>query len=160
MPPLPSVETVVAKVSALGIKLPPGSVRVDGYRDRESLPEELLALIRSGKKRAGTGLLLAHEAEGTPIPRVGDIEIVIDHRHEPALVTRITTVEIVPYGSITAEYAAIEGEGDGSPEFWRKAHWAFLSRECQRLGREPEEAMLVVCSVFEVLNVLPPSHTV
>ena len=132
-------------------------MRVDGYGDSESLSEELLALIRSGKKRAGTGLLLAYETEGTPVPKPGDIEIVIDHRHEPALVTRITSVEIVPYGNVTVEYAAIEGEGDGSLEFWRKAHWAFFSRECQRLGREPEDAMLVVCSVFEVLNVLPPS---
>ncbi len=155
MPSLPTVESVAAKIEALGIALPAGPVRVDGYGDSATLSKELLALIISGKKRAGTGLLWAYEADGESLPQVGDVEIVVDHDHEPVLVTRITSVEIVPFGAVTAEYAAIEGEGDGSLAFWRKAHWAFFSRECQRLGREPEESMLVVCSVFELVNVLP-----
>lgn len=152
---LPTVESLVAKLSARGIKLPNGSVRVDGYGDSPALSEALLALIRLGRKRAGTGLLWAYEAEGEAIPLTGDIEIVVDHHNEPAIVTRITTVEVIPYGEVTAEYVAIEGEGDGSLEYWREAHWAFFSRECRRLGRTPDESMLVVCSVFEVLHVLP-----
>ena len=152
---LPSVEVIVAKLGALGIELPPGLVRVDGYGDSEALSEALLALIRSGQKRAGTGLLWACEAEAEPLPMKGDIEVVIDHRNEPVLVTRLTRVEIVPYDEVTAEYAAIEGEGDGSLAYWREAHWAFFSRECQRIGREPAQTMPVICSVFELLNVVP-----
>ena len=87
--------------------------------------------------------------------RAGDIEIVLDHHLEPALITRIIDVAVVPYCRVGAEYAAIEGEGDGSLDYWRKAHWAFFSRECRRLGREPADEMPVVCSVFEVLHVLP-----
>ena len=155
MSTLPSVESLVAKLSALGISLPPGPVRVDGYGDSPALSAELLALIRDGRKRAGTGLLWAYEADGEAVPKLGDIEIVVDHRHEPALVTRITTVQVIPYSAVTAEYAAIEGEGDGSLDYWRQAHWAFFSRECRRIGREPEESMPVICSVFEVLNVVP-----
>ena len=155
MPSLPSVESLVATLSGLGIVVPPGPVRVDGYGDSEALSEALLALIVSGKKRAGTGLLWASEADGEALARQGDIEIVIDHRHEPALVTRLTRVEVVPYDQVSAEYAAIEGEGDGSLAYWRQAHWAFFSRECQRIGRQPEAAMPVICSVFEVLDVVP-----
>ena len=66
------------------------------------------------------------------------------------------SLSIVPYNEVTAEYAAIEGEGDGSLEYWRRAHWNFFSRECKRIGREPTESMSVICSVFEVLHVLPP----
>lgn len=62
----------------------------------------------------------------------------------------------MPYNEVTAEYAAIEGEGDGSLEYWRSAHWAFFSRECKRIGREPVETMPVVCSVFELLSILSP----
>lgn len=155
MSSLPAVDATVAKLGALGIALPPGPVRVDGYGDSEALSEALLALIRSGHKRAGTGLLWACEAEAEALPRVGDIEVVIDHRNEPVLVTRLIRVEIVPYCDVTAEYAAIEGEGDGSLDYWRKAHWAYFSRECQRIGREPAETMPVICSVFELLNVVP-----
>jgi len=155
MEPFPSTAAVLSKLQALGVALPPGPVRLDGYGDSATLSEELLELIRQGRKRAGTSLLWAMEAENEHPPRAGDIEIVLDHRNEPALITRIVQVNVVPYSEVTAEYAAIEGEGDGSLEYWRRAHWAFFSRECNRIGREPAENMPVVCSVFEVLNVLP-----
>jgi uncharacterized protein YhfF len=156
MSPLPSIASLIGKLNAHGITLPPGPVRVDGFGDSEALSASLLSLIRSGHKRAGTALLWAYEYDSEEISRTGDIEIVIDHLNEPALVTRITSVKVVPYDEVTAEYAAIEGEGDGSLEYWRKAHWAFFSRECARIGREPEESMPVVCSIFELLNAVPP----
>jgi uncharacterized protein YhfF len=156
VPSLPSVASLIEKLKLDGIALPPGPVRVDGYGDSPALSESLLALIRSGRKRAGTGLLWAYEYDDQEIARTGDVEIVVDHLNQPALVTRITSATVVPYGEVTAEYAAIEGEGDGSLEYWRKAHWEFFSRECERIGREASESMPVVCSIFEVLDVVPP----
>lgn len=158
LPDIPSPTAMVEILSELGITLPPGRVRVDGYGDSAELSESLLQLILSGQKRAGTGLLWAYEHDGEEIAKTGDVEIVINHLNEPVLVTRITSSEVVPYSEVTAQYAAIEGEGDGSLAYWRKAHWAFFSRECARIGRKPEESMPVVCSIFEVLNVIPPKR--
>ncbi len=155
--PFPPVAAIRSQLKSLGVELPPGPVRLDAYGDSPALSEKLLTLIRQGRKRAGTSLLWAMEAEGEMLPRVGDIEIVLDHRNRPALITRIVNVEVVPYSEVTPEYASIEGEGDGSLEYWRRGHWAFFGRECARLGRQPSESMPVVCSVFEVLHVLP-SH--
>jgi len=155
---LPTAESLVAKLMARGITLSAGVVRVGAYGDSPALSEALIALIRLGRKRAGTGLLWAYEAEGEATPVVGEIEIVVDHHNAPALVTRTTSVQVIPYGEVTAEYAAIEGEGDGSLAYWREAHWAFFSRECQRLSRKPDDSMLVVCSVFEVLHALPVEY--
>ncbi len=155
METLPSIASVLAKLAAWNVEVPLGTVRLDGYGDSPALSEELLALIRQGRKRAGTSLLWACEADNQPIANAGDIEIVLDHCNEPAFVTRVTDVSVVPHKDVTAEYAATEGEGDGSLEYWRRAHWAFFSRECQRIGREPTEAMPVVCCVFEVTHVLP-----
>lgn len=152
---LPPVADLLAKLQAMGVAVPAGPVRADGYGDSPELSAALLALIRAGRKRAGTSLWWAMEAEGEGLPQVGQIEIVVDHLNEPALVTRITRVETVPFNEVTAEYAAIEGEGDGSLAYWREAHWAFFSRECQRIGHEPTATMPVVCSVFEVVSVLP-----
>ncbi len=149
------IAAVLRKLHALGVTVPPGTVRIDGYGDSEALSESLLALIRSGVKRAGTGLLWLHEFESDPPAKAGDIEIVITHKGEPSIVTRIISVNVVPYSAVTAAYAAIEGEGDGSLEYWRLVHWEYFSRECRRIGREPSESMPVVCCVFEVLNVLP-----
>jgi uncharacterized protein YhfF len=149
-------EEVIAHLAVLGITLPPGPVRVDSYGDSEALSKDLLDLIRSGRKRAGTGLLWAHEAEGEPIGQAGDIEIVIDHHNRPCIVTRLLDVYVVPFRDVSADYAAIEGEGNGSLDYWREAHWAYFSRECARIGRPPSPDMPVVCSTFEVLHVLPP----
>lgn len=155
MEAIPPVADLIAKLGAQGIELPPGPVRADGFGDSKELSESLLALIRKGCKRAGTSLLWAFEAENESVPAAGQIEIVVDHRNAPALITRITEVKIVPYHEVTAEYAAIEGEGDGSLEYWREAHWAFFSRECERIGRKPLETMPVVCCIFEVLMIVP-----
>lgn len=156
MPSLPSVEELVAELARRGVELAAGRVTVDGYGDSEDLSETLLELIRAGKKRAGTGLLWAYEHDGQPLPRVGDVEIVVNHQNEPAMITRTTGVRVLPFDEVGAEYAAIEGEGDGSLECWQAGHWAFFGRECARLGRMPDRRMPVVCSVFEVLQVLAP----
>jgi uncharacterized protein YhfF len=154
-----SVGAVLEQLAARGVAIPPGRVRLDGYGDSEALSEELLWLIRCGRKRAGTSLLWAMEVDGEELPRVGDVEIVLNFRDEPVLVTRIVHTRILPYAEVTAEYAAIEGEGDGSLAQWREAHWAFFGRECARIGRAPTEDMPVVCNVFELIAEVPPPTT-
>ena len=151
-------DQLALELQRYGIQLPPGTLRVASFGDTPELSEELLALIRSGRKRGGASLLWAEEAEREPLPKAGDIEIVVDHRSAPRFVTRIVKVEVVPFGDVGAEFAAREGEGDGSLEHWRKAHWDFFSRECRRLGREPSDSMPVVCSSFDVLSVVPTSR--
>jgi uncharacterized protein YhfF len=155
MPSPPSIESLISQLSAHGVVLPAGPVLVDGYGDSPELSEELLGLVKSGRKRAGTGLLWAYESDGEVVAKAGDIEIVLDHLHRPALVTRIVSSEVIPFNQVTAEYAAIEGEGDGSLEYWRRGHWNFFSRECKRIGRQPVKNMPVICCIFEVLHVLP-----
>jgi len=151
----PSLEAVLAKLVDSGIAVPPGRVGLDSYGDSPELSSELVALIRDGRKRAGTSLLWAHEAEGEALPEVGDVDVVVDHEGEPVAVTRVTSVFVVPFGEVDAAYAALEGEGDGSLAHWRAAHWHFFGRDCARIGREPTTGMPVVCCVFEVLAVVP-----
>lgn len=55
----------------------------------------------------------------------------------------------MPFSQVDADFAATEGEGDGSLTFWREAHRAFFTRECARLGRTFTEQMPVVCERFE-----------
>lgn len=154
---MPPLTVLFAKLRLAGVSVPPGRLRIDQYGDSPELSRELIELIRSGPKRAGASLFWAYEAETEELPQVGDIEIVVDHEHEPVLVTRVTRVEIVPFNQVTAEYAAIEAEGDGSLEYWREGHWGYFSRECARIGREPQDDMPVVCSVFELVAAVPNS---
>ena len=153
--PLPSIAEVRCLLKEHGVLLPSGHVRVDTYGDSETLSNELISLIRSGHKRAGTGLLWLREHLNEPVAQVGEIEVVVNYAGIPSVVTRTVSTEVVAFNEVTAQYAATEGEGDGSLQHWRRAHWAYFSRECERIGRTPNESMLVVCSVFEVLHVLP-----
>jgi len=80
---LPSVESLLPQLGPLAALLGDAPVRVGGYGDSPALSEELLALIAAGPKRAGTGLLWAHEADAEPLPVEGEFEIVVDHLNRP-----------------------------------------------------------------------------
>jgi uncharacterized protein YhfF len=150
---MPSASHVVEELAACCVVLPAGRVFLDRFGDSAELSRSLIALIRAGKKRAGASLLWAHEHEREPVPMPGDIGIILDDRHRPVMVTRVTHVETVPFRRVTAAYAALEGESDGSLERWSEGHWAFFTRECEAIGRTPDESMPIVCSVFEVVEV-------
>ena len=149
------LDAVLAQLAAKGVALPPGRVRLDAYGDSPELSRSLIDLIIAGRKRAGTALLWSFEHEGEPLPEVGDIEIVLDHAGKPVLVTRLVRVEVRPFDEVDAEYAAIEGEGDGSLGYWRAVHEDAFARECASIGRVPDPAMPVVCTVFELVTIVP-----
>ncbi len=156
MPRLPAVIELLPTLREAGIDWPPGPSRVTRHGDSAELTVVLLELIRAGHKRGRTELWLALDHDKEPLPEAGMTEIVVDHRHRPVLLTRVNRVELCRYDRVTPEHAAIEGEGDGSLTYWRKARWASFSRECARIGEKPSESMLVVCSVFEVLAQVRP----
>jgi uncharacterized protein YhfF len=151
----PSLADVLTKLAAAGIAVPPGRVGLDTYGDTPELSHALVALIRDGPKRAGTGLLWALEHEGERLPEVGDVDVVVDYEGDPVAVTRVVSVQVTAFDQVDAAYAALEGEGDGSLAHWRAAHWDVFGRECARLGRAPTADMPVVCCSFEVLAVVP-----
>ena len=52
---------------------------------------------------------------------------------------------------LSAEFAAVEGEGDGSLAFWRQAHTAYFTRQCERAGRTFSGGMAVTYVRFRVV---------
>jgi len=125
------------------------------FGDNEELANSLARLVIAGRKRATAGLVWSVEAEGKRPPRSGDLSVVTDWSGQPLCVIETLAVEVVPFGEVTAEFAAVEGEGDGSLAFWRQAHTEFFARECARLGRTPSGQMPVACERFAVVYLLP-----
>jgi uncharacterized protein YhfF len=121
------------------------------FDDNAPSADELAALVLSGRKRATAGLLWAYEAERKAPPKVGDLSVVTLFNGDPVCVIETRKVEVVRFSEVTAEFAAIEGEGDGSLTFWRAAHTAYFGRECARLGREFHPEAPVVCEEFAVV---------
>ena len=84
-------------------------------------------------------------------PKPGALSVVTNWQGKPLCVIETKAVAIVPYEEVSEEFAATEGEGDGSLRYWREAHWAYFGRECTRIGRVPSMRMPIVCERFEVI---------
>ncbi len=121
------------------------------FGDGDELSAELAKLVLSGAKRATAGSLWTFEMMGKRLPAPGDLSVVTTWSGEPLCIIETRSLEIVPFRSVTAEFAAAEGEGDGSLAFWQRAHREYFTRECARLGREFTEDMPVACECFEVV---------
>lgn len=121
------------------------------FDDNAPSADALAELVLAGRKRASAALVWAYESAGKPMPRPGDLSVVTRFSGEAVCIIETRKVEIVPFAEVSAEFAATEGEGDGSLDFWRRAHTAFFGRECQRLGREFSQRMPVVCEEFAVV---------
>jgi uncharacterized protein YhfF len=124
------------------------------FADSEAVANHLADLVLCGVKRATAALVWGLEAEGKAPPRAGDLSIVTDWPGKPICVIETESTEVVPFDEVTAEFAATEGEGDKTLEYWRKEHWAYFSRECSQIAREPSAKMPILCEIFRV--VYPP----
>jgi uncharacterized protein YhfF len=108
-------------------------------------------------KRATCSLLWSWEFDGERLPQEGDIEIVLDFLNRPVLLLRTTEVEVVAFENVPSEFAAADGEGDLSLEYWQAEHWDFFSQECARIGRQPAASMPHLSGGFWPVN-LPLFH--
>lgn len=121
------------------------------FCDNEADADELAELTRLGIKRATTSSLMYFQAGGHPIPQPGDVHVITNWAGDAVCVIETVRVQIVPFNEIDAEYAAEEGEGDKSLEYWRRVHWDYYHRELAGTGYAPAEDMPVVCEHFRVV---------
>lgn len=121
------------------------------FGDSAELAEKLGQLIYQGIKTATCASLWEYEAEGIPIPVVGQYDIVLDGQNRPLLINELTEVTIMPFEDVDAAFAFEEGEGDRSHESWRSGHWRFFSRVLAKIGREPDPKMPLICQRYRVV---------
>ena len=121
------------------------------FDDNEIDANELAKLVLAGTKRATAGLQWSFEAAKKPLPKAGVLSVVTNWKTDPQCVIETTHVAIVPFNDVTERFAATEGEGDKTLQYWREAHWSYFGRECKRIGKEPSLRMPVVCEEFRVV---------
>lgn len=136
--------------------LPPGS-EYRQYRwiaeawGEGEMADELGGLIASGKKTASCMTWWEYVAEGSKVPAIDMLTVVLDACGEPLCVIETYQIEIKPFNEVDAEFAAAEGEGDLSYEYWRNVHWNYFTNTLKALGKEPRENMRLVCERYRVL---------
>ena len=154
-PPRPSIERLIGRLRARGFTAPLDDPGIEWFGDSAELAAELGDLVRHGVKTASAGLAKSWDADGDPLPRVGDVRIVVDWDGEPIAVIEVTDVRIQPFDRVDEAFARDEGEGDGTLAWWRDAHRRYFSRECARLGVPMTDTMSVVCWRFRLIYAVP-----
>jgi uncharacterized protein YhfF len=126
------------------------------FGDSPRLADELLALVLEGRKTGTSTSLAELEDAGEPVPRVGELSIVLDGAGEPQALLRTTSVEVAPFSAVDEEFAAAEGEDDRSLASWRREHERYWRRV---LGDERFSTDLrVVLERFEVVYQRPSAE--
>ncbi|MFF2623152.1 ASCH domain-containing protein [Oerskovia jenensis] len=117
------------------------------FGDNPVLADGLLAAVLSGDKTATSSSHWEYGAD-VPLPQVGELSIILDGDGHPRALIRTTSVEVVPFDQVTAEFAAAEGEDDRTLDSWRAGHREYFSRVL--VGQEFRDDMPVVCERFEL----------
>jgi uncharacterized protein YhfF len=115
---------------------------------------ELAELVVAGTKRATASSLQGIMMDGDPLPVVGVYSVILDGAAEARCIIRTTALTVTPLRDVPAEFAAREGEGDGSLAYWMEGHRRYFSAEHQKLGIPFDDAIPVICEDFAV--VWPP----
>jgi uncharacterized protein YhfF len=114
------------------------------------LRDQLVAAILDGTKTTTTGLIADYEYEGSPLPRPGQREAVIDSAGIRVAVIELTAVRVIRLGDVDLAHAVGEGEGYTSVAEWRAGHEEFWhSAEMRAALGDPgftvdEDTMLVL----------------
>lgn len=109
-------------------------------------------LIRSGAKTSTSDLLWTYEAADKDPPTAGSVSIVLDGDDHAVCVVETVEVECIPFGEVSADFAAAYGEWGGTLDGWRAGAWRYYSSICGQLGREPAADMPLVCEWLRVVH--------
>jgi uncharacterized protein YhfF len=122
-----------------------------GFGGEGEIADELATLVLAGKKRATASLPTEYTSLNEPLPKAGDLSIILSGKGDPVAIIERTSVCLVPFQSVDEEFAAYEGEGDGSLKYWREAHTRYFNSVCERLGGGLEESTPVLCQRFRLV---------
>jgi len=122
------------------------------FGDSQNLCDELLALVRAGKKTATCGALRDYTLCGDAMPVVGRHDIALNWDGSPALVIETVSVTVTRFCDVNEDFALAEGE-DASLEGWRAGHRAYFERN----GGFSEDLELV-CERFRLVEDLSRPH--
>jgi len=121
------------------------------FGNNPQMADELGVLVQHGTKTATCSLLWEHETDGLPLPQAGELSIILDGLGVPLCIIATVQVEIKPFGTVDGSFAAAEGEGDRSLEYWRAVHRRYFSPYCTSIGRSFDEATPLVCERFKLV---------
>jgi uncharacterized protein YhfF len=131
------------------------------FADPGPVRDAVVAAILAGAKTTTTGLLLACERAGEPVPEPGQRFAVVDSAGEPAGVIELTEVRVVRAADIDLRH--VLDDGDESVAAWRAAHEEeWHSAEMRELLGDPgftvSDDTQVLAQRFRLVAAAPDDH--
>ncbi len=133
-------------------EIPQSPTAVFHFCDNEQDANECAQLVVAGRKRATCSSLAELETEETALPKPGDWNVVTDWSGQPVAIIRTVQVELLRFREVTKEHAAMEGEGDGSLQYWQTAHEAYFRRVLAETQHQFHPDMQLVFEQFELVE--------
>jgi len=112
---------------------------------------QVFDLIRAGDKKGTFTLPWIIERTGQPNPAVGDTIILVDFDGHPRQLVRLTDIEEVAFGAITAAHTAIDGTPVRDLDVWIPLHTSYWNAMLEPHGLAVTEDMPVLVEGFELL---------
>lgn len=121
------------------------------FGDSRDLADQLCELVLQGKKKATACLVWEADLDPGNAPVLNGYSVITDFDGNPKCIIKTTEIRVLPFNEVDEEFAADEGEGDLSLEFWRRVHWDYFTRKCKEMDKEASETMAVMCERFKVV---------
>jgi uncharacterized protein YhfF len=121
------------------------------FGNTREMAGDLAGLVLSGAKTATASAVEMNRIQPENAPQHDGYSVVTDFDGHPLCVIRTTEIRHIPFVDVDADFAAAEGEGDLSLEYWRRVHWDYFTREAEQFGFEFNERSLVCCERFKLL---------
>ena len=118
------------------------------------LEDSLAALVVQGIKTATSSWYESYGVTEDPLPKVGEQSYILNSHDQAVCVVEVVRVEIKAFLEVDANFAFLEGEGDRSLAYWRKAHEDFFSAWASEIGLSwNAHTQHSVCETFKVLHI-------
>jgi uncharacterized protein YhfF len=111
---------------------------------------QVIELIQAGDKTGTFTLPWIVERTDQPEPAVGDTIILIDFDGHPRLLVRLTGIEEVAFGKITAMHTAIDGTPVRALDVWKPLHTSYWNAMLAPHGLVVTNAMPVWVETFDL----------
>jgi len=117
-------------------------------------PSQLVDLVTTGQKTATSSYFPAYAFDKESVPSVGHLNLILDDKLAPTVLTVNTKVTLQPYDQIGDDIAFLEGEGTRDLIYWRQVHEPFFTEVAQEIGQSFMPQDLIVTEYFKVLKIL------
>ncbi len=122
------------------------------FGNSPEMAKELASLVVARKKTATASLVAVNKLRPAETPVLDGYSIVTDFDGEPVCIIQTVEIRELPFDDVDAKFAADEGEGDLSLEYWRRVHWDYFAREAGELGLAFDERSMICCERFRLLH--------